>query len=290
MLDFSGNDSWIQLSSEIGELINLEFLNLSRSNVFELPIAFEKLKNLRVFLLDRMSHLVVKNIPLEVIESLEQLKVFRFSTNISLVSSFPTVQEEISLLEKLESLPKLEELCVDLKNLASVQRLFQSTKLRDCSGCFRISNLRTEGRNSVEMSSLLTSMSEMRHLDFIQLSWMNNLMDGSAVTDKFHFSKLCHVRIIVCTSITHLTWLRYAPLLETLDVEDCNSIEEVVKEAKDDDQAGSDSNNHIIFRNLKSLRLQNMSKLVCIHKRALAFPSLKRIEEASFEFLLPRIT
>jgi len=95
---------------------------------------------LRVLLLDDMLYNYAKIIPLEVFDSLEQLKVFRFGYLHFSKGNNSTVEEEISLLEKLESLPKLEELCVDLKNFASMQRLFQiqSTKLRDCSRCLRI--------------------------------------------------------------------------------------------------------------------------------------------------------
>ncbi|KEH26692.1 NBS-LRR type disease resistance protein [Medicago truncatula] len=271
VLDLSRN-RFINLSAEIGELINLEFLNLSGTGVFALPIALKKLKNLRVFLLDGMLRLEVKNIPMEVIESLEQLKVFRFS------SYYRSLQEEeISLLEKLESLPKLEALSVQLRNFTSVQRLFDSTKLRDCSRYLMIYDLEKEGSHSLEMSSLLTSMTEMRHLDRIYLSCIHHLMDGSSIADKYLLSKLRQVCIHYCCSITHLTWLRYAPLLEVLSVSDCYSIEEVVKEAKDGEQAGYDSNNDMIFKNLKDLCLHNMRNLVSIHKRALNFPSLKRI-------------
>ncbi|KEH40429.1 NB-ARC domain disease resistance protein [Medicago truncatula] len=277
VLDLSYSDSSINLPSEIGELINLEFLNLSKSEVFTLPIAMKKLKNLRVFLMDNVaswSH-IIKSI-LEVIESLEQLKVFRFIASDGSSKSGSTIEEEISLLEKLESLPKLEELSVSLTNFASVQTLFHSTKLRDCSRGLWISEFK-RWQNSLEMSSLLTSMSEMMHLDLIYLWGIKSLMDASLIADKCHLGKLRQVHIYHCYSITHLTWLRYAPLLEKLVVSSCSSIEEVVKEVKDDEQADYDSNNDIIFRNLKVLRLSNMSKLVSIHKRALDFPSLKRI-------------
>lgn len=117
----------------------------------------------------------------------------------------------------------------------------------------------------------------MTHLDYIHLSGQYNLVDGSSVTQKCHLGKLQQVRINFCSSITHLTWLRYAPLLEYLGVYDCSLIEHVVKEAKDDEDFGSESKNDNIFTNLKDLCLENMPKLVNIHKRALAFPSLKRI-------------
>ncbi|RHN62531.1 putative P-loop containing nucleoside triphosphate hydrolase, leucine-rich repeat domain, L [Medicago truncatula] len=276
VLDLSRDLCIKNLSSGIGELVNLEFLNLSGSKVFELPIALKKLKKLRVLLMDDMYYYdYAKIIPLEVIESLEQLKVFRFSTR-DLCSS--PVQKEISLLEKLESLPKLEELSLELRNFTSVQRLFQSTKLRDCSRCLGISFSNKEGSQSLEMSSLLKSMSKMRHLDSIRLWARNNLMDGSSIADKCDLGNLRRVHISSCHSINHLTWLMYAPLLEILVVGLCDSIEEVVKEGKDNEQAGSDSKNDMIFANLTDLCLYGMPKLVSIHKRALDFPSLKRIK------------
>ena len=266
VLDLSWN-GYINLSSDIGELINLEFLNLSKSGVVELPIALKKLKKLKIFLMDGMTCTSGNPIPLEVIESLEQLKVFRFSRDDDRSSQ----EEEISLLEKLESLPKLEALCIELNTITGVQRLFHSTKLRDCTRRILISVSKKEETKSLEMSSLLTSMSQMTHLEGIYLTSKDSLVDGSSITDKCHLGMLRQVCIDFCGSITHLTWLRYAPLLESLDVYRCSSIEEVVKEAKDD------SNNDIIFRNLKDLSLYDMPNLVSIHKRALDFPSLKHI-------------
>ncbi|AES90455.1 putative P-loop containing nucleoside triphosphate hydrolase, leucine-rich repeat domain, L [Medicago truncatula] len=273
VLDLSRNRCIINLSSEIGELINSEFLNLSGSKVLELPIALKKLKKLRVFLMDGMTCTSTSSnpIPLEVIESLEQLKVFRFSRGDDIEN---TVQEEISLLEKLESLPKLEALSIELTSITSVQRLLHSTKLRGCTRRISISGWKKEDNKSVEMFSLLTSMSEMNHLESIYLSSTDSLVDGSSITDKCHLGMLRQVCINFCGSITHLTWLRYAPLLEVLVVSVCDSIEEVVKEAKDDEQADN------IFTNLKILGLFYMPKLVSIHKRALDFPSLKRFEVA----------
>jgi disease resistance protein RPS2 len=265
VLDLSRN-GFINLSSEIGELINLEFLNLSGSVVVELPIAFKKLKNLRVFLLDGIYNSVV-HILLEVIESLEQLKVFRFTGD-----HYRTSQEEeisFSLLEKLESLAKLEELCIELITITSVQRLFHSTKLRDCTRWLGIYKLVKEGPKSHKMSSLLSSMSEMKHLEGIHILNIESLVDGSSITDKCHLGMLRQVHLSDCHLITHL---------EILYVDGCNSIEEVVKEGKDNEQAGSDSNNDMIFANLKYIRLHSMPKLVSIHKRALDFPSLKRIK------------
>ncbi|XP_045821014.1 uncharacterized protein LOC123914077 isoform X2 [Trifolium pratense] len=145
----------------------------------------------------------------EVIESLVQLKVFRYSKNILCRPRDDIVQGEISLLEKLESLPKLEELSIRLTSITSVRRLLHSTKLRGCSRRLKISFYGSYNKvlDTLEMSSLLASMSEMTHLDYIHLFSISNLMDGSPVTDKCHLGRLRTVCIYVCGSITHLTWL-----------------------------------------------------------------------------------
>jgi hypothetical protein len=54
----------------------------------------------------------VVEVSLNVIEGLEQLKVFRFSRKTFRGFRSNFVQGEISLLEKLESLPKLEDLAL----------------------------------------------------------------------------------------------------------------------------------------------------------------------------------
>ncbi|XP_058730908.1 probable disease resistance protein At5g63020 isoform X2 [Vicia villosa] len=268
VLDLSYTCYIVLLPPEIGEIINLEFLNISGTFVSSFPIEFKKLKNLKVFLMDDMKAFDGEVSPLAVIESLEQLKVFRFSR------LHGTVQEDIALLEKLESLPKMEELSIQLTGITSMQRLFNSPKLRGCSRRLRLSNYELD---TLEMSSLLASMSEMTHLDCIHLIMIRSLVDGSSVTEKCHLGRLRQVRIHFCSSITHLTWLRYAPLLEYLVVIYCSSIEHVVKEATDDEEFGSESKTDNIFTNLKDLCLENMPKLVSIHKRALNFPSLQRI-------------
>jgi disease resistance protein RPS2 len=283
VFDLSSDYSDKLLSSEIGELINLEYINLSRTSIVRWPIEWKKLKKLRVFLMDDMpSDYGVVEFPSEVLESLEQLRVFRFSRITRTVDRGNFVQGEISLLEKLESLPKLEELCIHLTSNTSVQRLLQSTKLMACSRRLKLSYNYDDNfkQDTLELSTLLATMSKMKHLETIYIWMMHCIMDGSLVTDKWHLGKLHQVFIyFVHGSITHLTWLRYAPLLEQLVLFSCHSIEHVVKD--DNEEVGSKSNNDNIFTNLKELRIHNLSKLVSIHKRALAFPSLKHIQVTS---------
>ncbi|KAJ1388074.1 P-loop containing nucleoside triphosphate hydrolase [Sesbania bispinosa] len=268
VLDLS-NTSIKCLPKEIGQLFNLEYLNLSRTEIEEwLPI---ELKHLRVLIME-YCRFNLGLIPLEVIESLEQLKVFRFCADIKRII-FDYFEGEETFLEKLESLPKLEELFIKLTTISGIHKLLQSAKLRACSRQVWFNDI----FNPLEMSSLLESLSRMKHMEHLNLSRLPRIKEGSSITNTCHLNKLRSVNISVCGSITHLTWLRYASLLEFLEVSHCISIEEVVKEAEYEDGGSDKDNTNGIFPNLKQLRLQHLPNLESIYNGALALPLLKYI-------------
>ncbi|KAJ1391690.1 P-loop containing nucleoside triphosphate hydrolase [Sesbania bispinosa] len=187
--------------SNLQSMTRLKVLDLSGKFIEHLPIEIGCIYSFEI-------------IPLEVIESLERLKVFRFTSQDKASGSF-----EETFLEKLESLPKLEEVCIELSTITGMHKLLESSKLQ-----------------------------------------------GSSISDTCYLHMLRRVYVESCDSITHLTWLKYALLLEFLEVRDCNSIEEVVKEGEND-----------IFQNLRLLRFYGLPKLRSIHRRALDFPFLKYI-------------
>ncbi|XP_061358693.1 probable disease resistance protein At5g63020 [Gastrolobium bilobum] len=251
------------LPIEIGKLINLEFLYLSDIRTRDMwTIDLKNLKKLR-FLLVQYAR---PGIILEGIESLEQLKVCRLLFTLGRGSA----GNEEAILEKLECLPKLEELCIRLTSITGIRKLLESIKLGNCLRHFLINGSREP--LEIEMTSILASLSRMKHLDHIVLRHVENITEGSYIANTCRLCNLRRVEISMCGSITHLTWLRYAPLLEFLWVDDCDSIEEVVKEAKDDRDTAND-----VFQSLRHLSLTCLSKLNSIHKRALAFPFLKLI-------------
>ncbi|XP_027346389.1 probable disease resistance protein At5g63020 [Abrus precatorius] len=251
--------------SEIAKLINLEFLNLSETSIQErFPIELKNLENLRVLLMEDVEF-DLQIIPLEVIESLVRLRVFRFVYYRKL----EYFEEEKTFLEKLESLPKLEELWIELSTLAGIHKLLHSTKLRNCSTLYYLNGI----EDQVEMASILESLSAMKNLEYLRF-YRVNIVEGSSISGPCPLHNLRRVTVGRCKSITHLTWLRYAPLLEFLSVWHCDSIEEVVKEDGGADREEADSH---IFSNLTHLRLYGLPKLESIYKSALAFPFLKFI-------------
>ena len=267
VLDLSNNRHIKHLPIEIGMLINLEFLNLSRiSTQIQLPIELKNLEKLRVFL---MKDTFTSSNILELLESLKLLQVLRlgYGRRIGGESYDERAKKEATLIDKLECLLELEELCINLKTIKGMHKLLNSTKLQGCLRNIWLNFI----EEPIEMESLLASWSEVEHLEVITLQYLYNIKEPSSITYTCDLEMLREVEINGCDSITHLTWLRYAPLLEILRVRNCNSMEELVKGGQDED-VGMD-----LFSNLRYLELSLLLKLESIHNRALPLPSLKFI-------------
>ncbi|KAK4252828.1 hypothetical protein QN277_010975 [Acacia crassicarpa] len=250
---------------EIGGLVLLEYLSLS-SLEFQYPQELKNLKNLKVL---NLSLIVNDNgiIPLEVISSLQQLRVLRVHCGAALVGGKDSKVEE-EFLKEVECLPKIEELNVEMTTKNGVNNLFDSNKLQSCMCALRLLRLRD---TIIEMHLLLASISKMKHLRQFAMGGLRRVVEDSYIYDTtYSLTTLQSVSISSCHSLTHVTWLKYAPSLQLLVIAYCNSMEQVIKE---DENVDSSS----IFSSLVSLTLYEVPKLENIHKTALSFPSLKSI-------------
>lgn len=266
VLDLSRNRIIRKVPQEIGQLIQLEFLNLSETHIREMPIGMQNLKNLRVFLMERVSF-GLDIIPLEVISSLERLRVFRFF-NYPL---FYNCLVEKSVLEKLESLPLMEELSMEIRTATGLEKLIGSTKLLHCVRRLILNQIIT----SINIPSLLDSMSKMKHLEHFVLSRISQtIIEDLAIADTCHLGNLRLVKIFYCHSLIHLTWLNYAPHLEHLSVVDCKLVEAVIKETEEGEHKDKMDS---VFSSLVSLNLLEMPNLKTVIKSSLPFPSLKYV-------------
>ncbi|MED6161210.1 hypothetical protein PIB30_058550 [Stylosanthes scabra] len=271
VLDLSNNRHIKHLPSEIGMVINLEFLNLSLSQVstqIQLPIELKNLEKLKVLL---MKDTFTSSNIIKVLESLMQLQILRlgYGGRVGGSMSFSeagNIQEGI-LIDKLESLPQLEELCINLKTIKGVQKLLKSTKLQGCLRYVWLSFI----DEPIEMATMLTSWSKMKHLELITLQYLYNIKEVPSNNYTCHFEVLREVEINGCDSITHLTWLKHAELLEILQVRNCNSIVELVKGGQGE-SVGMD-----LFPHLRFLKLSFLVRLKSIYNGALPFHSLKFI-------------
>ncbi|XP_028775882.1 putative disease resistance protein At5g05400 [Neltuma alba] len=130
--------------------------------------------------------------------------------------------------------------------------------------------------------TLLASLSKMKQLQSFGCQGLHIRREQySYVFDTSCLTKLRSVTIDSC-SPTHATWLKYAPLLQELEISNCDSMEEVIKEEEVEDcsiknNENMDSSSSFVFSSLVILRLCNLPRLESIHKASLLFPSLRYI-------------
>ncbi|KAK4252818.1 hypothetical protein QN277_010965 [Acacia crassicarpa] len=251
---------------EIGGLVLLEYLSLSLFE-FEYTQELKNLKNLKVLNL----HLAISNvgiIPLEVLSSLQQLRVLRVHSGSSLVGGEDS-EVEGEFLKEVECLPNIEELNVEITTKNGLKKLFDSNKLQSCMCTLRLEGLMD---TIIEMDLFLACISKMKHLRQFAMWGLTRVIEDFYDTT-YSLTLLQGVSIFLCNSLTHVTWLKYAPFLQLLVIRDCHSMEQVIKE---DENVDSSS----IFSSLVNLTLDSMPKLESIHKTLLAFPSLKAIRIA----------
>ncbi|KAI9107398.1 hypothetical protein K1719_021435 [Acacia pycnantha] len=249
---------------EIGGLVLLEYLSL-RLHKFEYPQELKNLKNLKVFILC-LHHSNIGIIPSEVISSLQQLKVLRVHSGTPLVGGEDS-KVEGEFLKEVECLPKIEELNVGIRTKNGLNKLFNSNKLQSCMCALRLGGL---SNTIIEMHLLLARISKIKHLQQFAMWDLISVVEDSCIYDTtYSLTMLQGVSISDCDSLTHVTWLKYAPLLQLLVIFGCKSMEQVIKEDENMDSS--------IFSSLVNLNLFLMPKLESIHKTALSFPSLKAI-------------
>ena len=264
-----------ELPVEIGELVTLQYLNLSLTGIKELPMELKKLTKLRCLVLDDM--LGLKTIPHQMISSLSSLESFSF------YNSGATIGDCSALLQELESLEHLNEIFITLRSVTPVKRLLNSHKLR-----------RGINRLHVESCNHLSSLNVYPYLQKLEINICDDLEDVKFIVEKErgggfaaynvvqsnmtkhqNFCYLRHVAICHCPKLLNLTWFIYATRLQFLNVSFCDSMEEVVEDKKN---GVSEIQQELgLFSRLVSLHLSCLPNLRRIYRRPLQFPSLKEM-------------
>ncbi|KAF7843713.1 putative disease resistance protein [Senna tora] len=252
-------DSPMEIPIEIGDLALLEYLIGFNILASEFPMGLKKLKNLKFLSLNvRKGDASIMS---EVISSLEQLRVFRFYS----FTRGTSWGNEREFLEKLECLPNLEELVLTIYTENGLNKLLESTKLQSCMHFLHLFDV---DDFLIHLPSLFASMSKMEHLLFISFIQVRFVQDSS-VHNTCCLRKLRNVVLSACSSIVDLTWLKYAPLLQSVYIHNCESVEEVIK------GSGIEGD---VFSSLVELKLLSLPKLKSIHNTPLTFPSLRSLE------------
>ncbi|KAK4269416.1 hypothetical protein QN277_022576 [Acacia crassicarpa] len=207
--------------------------------------------------------------PPGVLSSLQQMRVFRLVSDIKI-----NPLEERRILEELECLPKIEELQIIISSRNGLNKLLESARLQSC-----LYNISTDlSYSDVSNEKPLLSLGSMLGLKKLQEI---SLFDINIRSDQYPFiletcwlAKLRMVEIYSC-QVTHVTWLKYAPLLQRLQIYGCESMEEVIKEEEAIKDENVDSS--LVFSSLVLLSLYKLPILKSIHRAPLPFPFLKSV-------------
>ncbi|KAI9107814.1 hypothetical protein K1719_021150 [Acacia pycnantha] len=220
-------------------------------------------------------------IPLGVLSSLQQLRVFRLPFGF-----FISELEERRILEELECLPNIEELWITIKTSDGLDKLSESTKLQSCLYYFSAMFFSYAPKPLLSLG-FMSGLKKLHHIFLDSLNIRSDLYPFMVET--CWLAKLQMVEIYSC-QVTHVTWLKYAPLLQRLKIDGCKSMEEVIKE----EEAVKDENvdSSLVFSSLVQLILHHLPILESIHRAPLPFPSLKsvaihkcpKLEKLPFDF------
>ncbi|KAL5576391.1 hypothetical protein UlMin_018090 [Ulmus minor] len=115
-----------RLTIRVGKLENLQYLDLPRTDLRALPVAMKNPKKLKCLLLNDTYNLT--NIRSEVISSLSSLQVSSILQMPSQMQCCPQYDER-ALLEDLECLEHLEDICITIVDSLSVLRLHSSNRM-----------------------------------------------------------------------------------------------------------------------------------------------------------------
>ncbi|XP_028780315.1 probable disease resistance protein At5g63020 [Neltuma alba] len=261
VLDFSFNYGIRDVPSEIGDFVNLEHMNLSRTSIKKMPEELKNLKKLKVLLLDGIT---VLEFPEKVISGLLSLQAF--STRWSKIRGI----DKNMLLNELESLDYLQYIRISVFNTSSVEKILISPKLQRCICELFVTRVDSSPHH------VFSSLGKMEHLETLRV------YDFEAVDIPRHsfwgHDYIITLRKLVldnCCNILDLNWLIHAPNLEFLDLATCDSLVEVISSEDFGTEIQQKSD---LFCSLTYLRLVRLRNLRSICRTVLQFPCLEEIE------------
>ncbi|KAL5756333.1 hypothetical protein ACOSQ2_021079 [Xanthoceras sorbifolium] len=272
VLNLSNNKDLTELPVEIGALINLHYLNLSKTRLRQFPIEVKNLTQLRMLLLDDMWDHV--DIPPGVISSLSFLEMY---------SSFEYNQickvDTKLIMEELECLEKITDIGLTFSSVDSVLKFMSSPKLQSC--ITQLSIYDCKDLQSLEISS--STMSRMEHLEMLRirnclaLREVKICLENGERMQRSESNCFRNLQILNIwgSAMENLTWLIYTPRLKFLYVIECDSLEEIIVSEFGSSEIEEDVE---IFSSLKQVYFRDLPKLKSICRRAMPFSSLRSMK------------
>uniref|UniRef100_A0A1J3EJ88 Disease resistance protein RPS5 n=1 Tax=Noccaea caerulescens TaxID=107243 RepID=A0A1J3EJ88_NOCCA len=279
VLDLSTNVSLRELPEEISRLVSLQYLNLSYTNIEELPLGLKELRKLLQL-------------------SLESAGMLKSISGVSsLLNLHCSLELDMELVEELKLLKHLKVLTVSggdanvWEHFMSIPRLASCTRNVVLTHCEARAAGISIGPTSSRLQGLTIYESNIREFKIDQIDQKcddddddesNKISPKALSNTTCNFRYLVNVEINECKGLRDLTWLIFAPNLVTLEVRDSPHIEEIVSK----DKAGSFFMNgeeeayeiSMPFMKLKHLELENLEDLDSIYWSPLSFPCLVKID------------
>ncbi|KAF2532722.1 hypothetical protein F2Q70_00033451, partial [Brassica cretica] len=275
VLDLSRNDIIGGLPEQISELTSLQYLDVSYTNIRQLPASFRGLK--------KLTHLNLTGT--ERLCSIRGISKLSSLTSLKLLNS--KVHGDVNLVKELQHLEHLQVLTISISTDSGLEELLGDQRLAKCidSLSIRRLNITLDVQLRPIYLSLLMSMENLRHINVTNIdvseidtneNWRKSKRNSSGLhnpTVPYFFTNLSTVGIVDLNGMTDLTWLLFAPNLVKLHVGNSEEVKEIINKKKAKKVTGTSPP----FQKLEMILLEGLPKLESIYWTPLPFPFLKKI-------------
>ncbi|WCJ40585.1 Disease resistance protein (CC-NBS-LRR class) family [Euphorbia peplus] len=270
VVDLSENRELTELPSGISNVGSLQYLNLSKTGIRQLPVELKKLVNLKCLNLEYTYEL--RTIPLQLISCFSNLIVLRM---VHCASSDRVIGDGIriggheSLVRDLQHLQHLNVLTITIRHPNMLETLTSFDKFQLCTKALSLHHFKHSRLLNISFLEDMRSLADLEVVDCLNLTEV--CIDESLITREGRFNSLRKVSIVNCSKLTDLTWVTLAPNLEFLNVSRCSSMEKMICQGK---LSGKSPN---VLTKIEALRLVSLPKLKSIYPLTLPFQCLKEI-------------
>ncbi|XP_074589422.1 disease resistance protein RPS2-like [Curcuma longa] len=267
-----------ELPPGIGNLSQLQLLELSGTRIASLPREIQGLVNLRYFALSSITHL--RSIPGAVIPCLHQLQWLDMCNSYSRWRVMGALQldGEGILLDEVESLKKLKVLGITMSSVTALRRFCQSQRLAAAVHWLQIEGC--GGLASLDIPSTYCLGENMENMVQIRLHAMTDLEEviiGGDLNVRNALSRLAYLNLLALPKSKIIWKSRCLENLLELEIIDCNAIDRLMKL---EDNTTNSTEIITIFPVLRKIVLRNLPELESLSDgdRIITFPSLKTME------------
>ncbi|XP_010418087.1 PREDICTED: probable disease resistance protein At1g61190 [Camelina sativa] len=285
VLDLSGNFNINELPEQMSGLVSLQFLDLSRTSIKQLPVGFQELKKLMHLDLAFTNRLCsingISELPILRVLKLQDSNVVHGYVSEKYYSDETRARAEVSLVKKLQLLEHLQVLTISLSTDLGLEQISCDKRLANCINVVQMHKFHQKPLNI----SLLVNMENlcelrMRSTYVLEIdSYINFGESRTDLSDLYNatsecFTNLSLVNLFDCKGIKDLTWLLFAPNLVELHIVHLEELEEVINKEKETNITGL----IIPFLKLQSLSLSSLPKLESVYWCPLPFPFLRELD------------